>query len=106
MSRSLTSGCGNVRPVQTAVLFRCDADIAPVGVRPGGVETLQDQIGVRHQLGNLRIQSVKICPEVLHLLPIVILDFVGLAEGETAKEEDDCEDVLHLSTQPPALEVR
>ena len=31
---------------------------------------------------------------------------MGLAEGETAKEEDDCEEELHLSTQPPTLEVR
>ena len=107
--QSLTSLCTcHVRPLQiaTGAIFRFDADIAPVRVGMGGVETLQDPIGVFYQLGNLHIQFVQLLLDGLHFLLIIILDFVGLAEGETAKEEDDCEEELHLSTQPPALEVR
>ena len=106
--RSLTSRSGDVRPLQTAaaaLLLRLDADVAPVGVGPGGVETLQDEGGVLLQLGDLGVQLVQICPDGLHLVPVVVLDLVCLTEGETAEEEADGEDELHLSTQPPALEV-
>ena len=99
---ALTSISPDICPVQTAatslLLVRKDADIAPVRVGLLGVETLQDPIGVLRQLGNLRVKIVQIGLDNLHLFFVVILNLVGLADGETAKGEDDGEEEFHLST--------